>query len=254
MAARHVPCFVLWAVLLLLGLDRSQHGHGVQAASLPASPRALPDIERATANKDGAIVGNRRLQSQPLVYKGNTAWPYGRCEGDCDADADCSPGLRCFQQSGFTSVPGCSSGGSGDREDVDYCVGNGNNNDEVEKAEIENVAGDLDDDELLSKCEGDCDDDDECADGLMCYQRDADEAVPGCGGSPKSGWDYCIRQSDLEKLEEEEEWMEELNETDEPTKRPTMPAMPQVGTVFTYPDGEEPDDMLRCRGDCDKGE
>jgi len=265
MAARHVPSWgLLWAVLLLLGMNLSSHGHGAEAASLNKSPHAPSDFDKAAVNHKLAprrMMQERRLQSQPLIYKGNTAWPYGRCEGDCDADADCSPGLKCFQRSGFTSVPGCSSGGSGDREDVDYCAGSPTNsdNEEVEKVEIEDVAGDLDDDELLGKCEGDCDDDDECAENLVCFQRDADEPVPGCGGSPQSGWDYCIRQSDLEKLEEEleeeeEEWMEELNETDEPTKRPTMPAMPQAGTVFTYPDGEEPDDMKRCFGDCDKGE
>ena len=41
------------------------------------------------------------------------------CEGDCDRDADCAPGLKCFQRGGLEPVPGCSGTGiSG----WDYCV------------------------------------------------------------------------------------------------------------------------------------
>lgn len=25
-----------------------------------------------------------------------------QCEGDCDRDSDCGPGLRCFQRNGYT--------------------------------------------------------------------------------------------------------------------------------------------------------
>ena len=47
----------------------------------------------------------------------------------------------------------------------------------------------------LDECEGDCDNNDQCADGLTCYQRDKNEEVPGCtgGGSDTSLTDYCIR-------------------------------------------------------------
>ena len=50
----------------------------------------------------------------------------------------------------------------------------------------------------LNECEGDCDDDNECADGLVCYLRDANEEVPGCTGgkSDNSRTDYCIRPAD----------------------------------------------------------
>jgi len=44
----------------------------------------------------------------------------------------------------------------------------------------------------LGVCEGDCDSDRECGVGLTCFQRDGNEAVPGCSGSGKSGWDYCV--------------------------------------------------------------
>merc|ERR1711971_1081299 len=43
----------------------------------------------------------------------------------------------------------------------------------------------------LGRCEGDCDSDSDCADGLMCYQRDGYDSVPGCAGGGSSGQDYC---------------------------------------------------------------
>eukprot|EP00581_Thalassiosira_minuscula_P030378 CAMPEP_0183780492 /NCGR_PEP_ID=MMETSP0739-20130205/56458_1 /TAXON_ID=385413 /ORGANISM="Thalassiosira miniscula, Strain CCMP1093" /LENGTH=481 /DNA_ID=CAMNT_0026023463 /DNA_START=172 /DNA_END=1617 /DNA_ORIENTATION=- len=43
----------------------------------------------------------------------------GLCEGDCDKDFDCAPGLFCFKRNGFTEVPGCN--GKGTRG-VDYCI------------------------------------------------------------------------------------------------------------------------------------
>jgi hypothetical protein len=47
----------------------------------------------------------------------------GRCEGDCDHDSDCQPGLICYQRGGFESVPGCTgAGGSRDLERKDICI------------------------------------------------------------------------------------------------------------------------------------
>ena len=194
-------------------------------------------------------------------------------KGDCDSDSDCDPGLSCFQRSGTTAVPGCTGGGGGDRSDVDYCVGNPTSNtdddDTAEEGELADVAGDLDDASiLLRRCEADCDDDDECDSGLLCYQRDDDEPVPGCNGTPRSGWDYCIRESDLELLElmdTDEPTLrptlslveEEVGETVTPTRRPTVkPTLPPPGVVFSFPEGMEPGkgEMQRCMGDCDKGE
>ena len=49
-----------------------------------------------------------------------------RCEGDCNRDSDCAPGLKCFQRGSangaHAAVPGCASGGSGDRGSWDYCI------------------------------------------------------------------------------------------------------------------------------------
>lgn len=43
----------------------------------------------------------------------------------------------------------------------------------------------------LGNCEGDCDNDGECAAGLVCQARSGDEEVSGCSGQRTSGEDYC---------------------------------------------------------------
>eukprot|EP00978_Attheya_sp_CCMP212_P017401 scaffold46253_cov54-Attheya_sp.AAC.4 len=45
----------------------------------------------------------------------------------------------------------------------------------------------------LNECEGDCDDDSECAGDLICFERSSDDEVPGCAGSAFESKDYCIR-------------------------------------------------------------
>ena len=47
---------------------------------------------------------------------------------------------------------------------------------------------------LCGRCQGDCDSDDQCLDGLKCFQRVNWEDVPGCQGSLlKRGEDYCYK-------------------------------------------------------------
>ena len=47
----------------------------------------------------------------------------GACQGDCDEDVDCQPGLCCYQRdTSGNNVPGCRAGGSGDINDHDYCA------------------------------------------------------------------------------------------------------------------------------------
>jgi hypothetical protein len=45
---------------------------------------------------------------------------------------------------------------------------------------------------LLSRCEGDCSANSDCADGLDCFQRDAFALVPGCEGGGDEHVDYCF--------------------------------------------------------------
>jgi hypothetical protein len=48
----------------------------------------------------------------------------------------------------------------------------------------------------LGHCEGDCDNNGECQEGLVCFQRSAFEAVPGCAGTGLNGRDYCYEPPD----------------------------------------------------------
>lgn len=50
--------------------------------------------------------------------------------------------------------------------------------------------------------QGDCDNDDHCADGLFCMQNDGLEEIPGCSrpdssGNSRSGQDFCVDFADF---------------------------------------------------------
>jgi len=103
------------------------------------------------------------------------------CIGECDNDSQCKSGLKCFQRSGLTPVPGCTGPG---KRDWDYCydpagsiaLSGGNNNNAKN----------------LGACSGECDNNAQCASGLKCFQRSNGETIPGCSGpGAGKGWDYC---------------------------------------------------------------
>lgn len=50
-----------------------------------------------------------------------STYPLDRCDGDCDSDDHCMPGLFCQQNSGYETVPGCINDGS-QKKGYDYCV------------------------------------------------------------------------------------------------------------------------------------
>jgi hypothetical protein len=82
--------------------------------SVPTSSMSPSSLPTSSFNPSSAFY---------LVVKGvNPSEILGRCEGDCDNDSHCEPGLKCFQRSGHTTVPGCINGGSGDMSNYDYCV------------------------------------------------------------------------------------------------------------------------------------
>lgn len=46
----------------------------------------------------------------------------------------------------------------------------------------------------LQVCEGDCDNDSECGDGLTCFRREAGSPIPFCSGTASNAdTDYCVR-------------------------------------------------------------
>jgi len=120
-----------------------------------------------------------------LTYKGNnggpkSAFPLGNCEGDCDNDSECKCGLKCFQRDSFESVPGCH--GQGTHQN-DYCY--------VPPPSLKTVGNKNWSPGTLGHCEGDCDNDSHCKNGLKCFQRDSFESVPGCDGQGTHDYDYC---------------------------------------------------------------
>ena len=137
------------------------------------------------------------------LYNGGTSFctpttPCHRCQGDCDTDNDCNQGLKCFQRNGHTAVPGCDDGGAGDVSDHDYCY---------DSVYDQVIYGDIHSTTLYNggtsfctpttpchRCQGDCDTDNDCNQGLKCFQRDGHTAVPGCdegGGGDVFDYDYC---------------------------------------------------------------
>ena len=62
------------------------------------------------------------LDSAPLLLTGtndNKATNLKACTGECDNDAQCSYGLKCFQRSHGEPIPGC--WGKGKGPGWDYC-------------------------------------------------------------------------------------------------------------------------------------
>ena len=109
-------------------------------------------------------------------------------EGDCDNDSECSSGLKCFDRSGFNYVPDCNGNSIEDR----YCC---------IKPTVTDYGVDAHTDKSpLQICEGDCDNDSHCGDGLRCVQVDPSNVIydlgsaqfSGCNGNGIMYHDYCV--------------------------------------------------------------
>jgi len=132
-----------------------------------------------------------------------------KCEGDCDSDTDCVSGLACFHDD---VPPGCT-GTAVTNADYCYDPSAGATTDAPSAVPTEEptmepttepvgIATTDDTTEVnfidwspsapLDECEGDCDDDSDCASGLTCYH---DDVPPGCTGTAVSGADYCYDDS-----------------------------------------------------------
>lgn len=145
------------------------------------------------------------------------------CQGDCDDDTDCAPGLKCKQRDRGEDVPGCS---GWNFPSFDYCY----------DPACEGSPGlpPLDSSfgqhgsQDMPICSGDCDEDTDCAQGLQCFQRDGWEFVPGCSGRGMRGWDYCYDKSTEPTSEPTSEPTPEPTSepTPEPTSEPTVPPLP----------------------------
>ena len=81
----------------------------------------------------------------------------------------------------------------------------------------------------LPRCKGDCDSDDECEEGLICFFRDGNEAIPGCTGQENArlGIDFCISNG---------------SPTSEPSvgEQPSKPSIQQSSDPSAGPSTSEP--------------
>ena len=115
------------------------------------------------------------------------------CQGDCDHDSDCAPGLKCFQRRWDEDVPGCHGGTAYPVMDYCYnpaCEGSGPSPGPPGLPELDSSYGSQGA-ANMPMCSGDCDSDEDCAGRLRCFQRDGTEPVPGCVGAGVEGFDYC---------------------------------------------------------------
>jgi hypothetical protein len=171
------------------------------------------------------VSGNNYCYTPPpgeLVISGNnndpaSAFPLQLCEGDCDEDFDCDGDMICLQRNSGDPVGECT---GTPQSSNDYCVSRPSPTfliykyDDDEPTSFQNYK--------LGECEGDCDSDDDCQPGLVCFQRDGFTDVPGCSGSGDSSRDYCIRVI-----------------VDVPTEAPvTRAPTPPVPSDVTYRPGE----------------
>ena len=111
--------------------------------------------------------------------------PCRLCEGDCRSDMDCVGNLVCQQKQGPGTVDGCS---GFDPSNSDFCVEpRAQTYDALPLGKpgcsVNNPCG---------LCEGDCDNDDECAGQLVCKQKNGPGSVDGCLGFDQSKADFCV--------------------------------------------------------------
>ena len=104
--------------------DSSTH-HLIKAVVIPKAKRRLLDAIGYGGTPDGEFL------------------PLGECEGDCDDDSQCEPGLVCYKRMPNAPIPGCK-GGERFSSGTDFCI---------RKLSRNGVSGGL------GMCEGDCDDD-----------------------------------------------------------------------------------------------
>ena len=127
----------------------------------------------------------------------------GPCESSCNTDDDCSGDLVCAAAAfGFGGYSGSSSSrSSGRRRRRRRRRGSSSSGTSTSIVPIvDKGANGCTTTQKCTECQGDCDDDEDCADGLVCFQRTYSyDRVPGCGTTgyvkSTSEHDYCSRSS-----------------------------------------------------------
>lgn len=147
-------------------------------------------------------------KSLKLVDGGNCSpgSPCGRCEGDCDNDLECQPGLLCFHREANEPVDGCLEGGAGDVFAKDYCYGDVRNMIDPPESppnSLRNVG--CSSNLPCGECEGHCVNDSHCRSTLTCLVRSGSGPVPGCvtgyeGDVPGNNYCYEDIGADIQYL------------------------------------------------------
>jgi len=216
--------------LFALALSASQAKHVSAAGGIRKLETPYPDL---------VFFGDGRHKKHSL----------GECMGDCDKDKHCELGLVCFQRnSANTEVPGCSGVPT---DSVDYCV-----KPEENQLVLMGNNGSPSNAFPLQACQGDCDNDSDCAGSLKCFQRDGREEVPGCIGKGQRKSDYCYDDSAPDTPAPTATPV-----TSSPTEAPVTPvtSSPTASpisdtTLFIAGDNGTPSNAFplgKCEGDCD---
>ncbi|KAI2511401.1 Glucose Sorbosone dehydrogenase [Fragilaria crotonensis] len=120
---------------------------------------------------------------QEPVRDCSSSRPCGRCEGDCDTDADCMGDLVCFDKGGRNKpVPGCS---GIDASLTDWCT-------IASAPRLKEPVRDCSSSSPCGRCEGHCDRDADCVGALVCYDKGGrNKPVRGCTGIDGSLTKWC---------------------------------------------------------------
>ena len=163
-------------------------GIGAIAAGQSSSSSSSSSSSGGPSPASGSSLATNNDNAANLVGWGSTPLTHactsdglsncGLCQGDCNSDDDCKGGLMCFSRGSgeVTSIPGCISGGEGDKPGMDYCytpfepeiIATTTTEATTTAAEEEaaysgsigelNYARECTGDEPCGACEGDCDD------------------------------------------------------------------------------------------------
>lgn len=149
---------------------------------------------KALSNCAGCLhnpTDGRDLKTVPCPEENDEFFPYlggtnddgatnlGACFGECDWDAQCAAPLRCFQRTGSNhpTVPGCRGTG---KADWDYCYNPTGSHMFDPSSNLDQATPR----HSLSACIGECDSNEDCQPGLLCFQRTdgihPGDSVPGC--------------------------------------------------------------------------
>ena len=155
----------------------AMHPLSIQPCTQPMHPYTHAHTHPYTQSRSYAYI-------RPCTHAYTHVYAHTSTHTRAPTDSHCATGLKCMQRNNMEPVPGCNSGGV---KGHDYCY-------DPKSMTLLNLGVSAHTLGSLHNCQGDCDSDANCMKGLLCYQRNANEAVPGCtpgGAGDKSGYDYC---------------------------------------------------------------